>query len=78
MYRGSRAWLGWSRWVETSCREFEDGHDLLSREVMPFHDFVDRRAGFEVLEDKRNGHTCVFEHPSTAYLSWYAFDRWAL
>jgi len=78
MNRGGGARVGWSRRVETSGREFEDGYDLLSREVMPFHDFVDRRAGFEVLEDKRNRHACVLEHPSTAYLSWYAFHRWAL
>src|SRR3954471_24041916 len=43
--------------------------------VIPFHDFIDAGAGFEILEDRRNGHPGSFQNPRAADLSRHTFHE---
>lgn len=71
---------------KNGCRRFEaSGRKigyclyLLPRQpVVEFDEFVDSEAIFRILEQGRNRHSGVFEHPCAVYLSRYAFDSRAL
>ena len=65
--------------VEAARGKFDDRLHLVAvQSVIPRKDVVDIRAGFEVLEDRRDRHAGVAKHPRSADFAGDALDRWAL
>src|SRR5580658_1730892 len=65
------------RWIETARGEFQHRDDLFARDVEPFHNLVDGRPGFQVLEDSGNRHASILEHPGAAQSARHALHSGA-
>jgi|GEM_PF-6607302 len=72
--RGSNRWSG-GRYVETACRKMKHRNNLLAGHMKLVNDFFDTQSGFEVFENRSNGHTGILKHPSAATPAWHAFHR---
>jgi hypothetical protein len=76
--RAVRDGAHWNGAIETPRGEFKNRYDLLSRQMKPFHDFIDRSAIFEVVEHRGNGQPRIFKNPCAAQSFWDALYGRAL
>src|SRR5207248_4299660 len=64
------------RFVEAAGGELDNGFYLFTiQAVIPFHDVVDVRSGFQILKDGGHRHACALQDPRTAHLAGNALHR---
>jgi hypothetical protein len=65
--------------IQTAYRKLDNRLDLVAvKSVKPFHDVVDIRPSFQILEDGRYRHPRALQNPSAAHLAGDALHDWAL
>src|ERR1700722_8681308 len=56
--------------AHAAARKLDHGFYLLTiQAVIPFHDVVEARSRFQVLEDGRDGHARAFQNPGAAHFT---------